>query len=856
MTIWDIMSGRDLPARLERKTALARAAIMAERLWLALWPLLMTAGLFALYVMTGLAAWLPGWARMALAVAFFLVFLWNARHLARLKWPDREEALRRIEQRTGLAHHPLSAWTDDLAAPADDPRAITLWRAHRKRLAASLRNLRAGPPRSPLPLRDPFALRNGLALALIAALLLGGAANFSRQLRVSLSPSAPAAAGRTLDAWLTPPAYTGKPPVVLSSPAGESASGKGQIIAPQGSKLVLRLSGGSAPALELYALEPSGGAGRLLSKTAFIRDGEEDEAAFKLEKPLQRPAIAIVRDGGTLARWAFAILPDNAPTAALTRPPAHTYSGGLVLAWRASDDYGVGKLKAVFALSGKPAREPGEKPPLQFKPPVFSIPLDRLNPKKAAGKYTADTAAHPWAGLDVVMHLEATDQAGQTGKSKGYRFRLPGRVFRKPLARALIEQRRDLVMHPSKAPAIAATLAAFLAWPEGVADESGTYLGLRHAAWRLHEARTDAQLKDIVALLWALAVSIEDGDLSDSMKQLQAARKALEKALENGASDEEIARLTQKLREAMNRYLRDMARRMQKEGPGKNQSPGQSQGREISPKDLQKMLDRIENMAKTGSRGAARQMLSELDNMLRNLRPRMGRSGPPSAQEQALNELQELMREQQKLMDETWRAKPGKQGRPRYQGRDGREGDKRDGSRDRGGQQQNRESASGGKMGELARRQRQLEGRLNDLMRRMENRGAQAPQGLKKSGKAMKGASGALGRGDRGKALGKQGEALRAMREGAQKLARQVARQRGRGGRMGRFGRAGQGNDPLGRPMRDYGESRGPDGDMLPAESAVERARRILQALRKRANTPGRPKTELDYIDRLLKGLY
>ena len=33
-------------------------------------------------------------------------------------------------------------------------------------------------------------------------------------------------------------------------------------------------------------------------------------------------------------------------------------------------------------------------------------------------------------------------------------------------------------------------------------------------------------------------------------------------------------------------------------------------------------------------------------------------------------------------------------------------------------------------------------------------------------------------------------------------------------------------------------------------------ARRILDALRSRANQPDRPRFELDYIDRLLKGLY
>jgi len=129
------------------------------------------------------------------------------------------------------------------------------------------------------------------------------------------------------------------------------------------------------------------------------------------------------------------------------------------------------------------------------------------------------------------------------------------------------------------------------------------------------------------------------------------------------------------------------------------------------------------------------------------------------------------------------------------------------------------------------------------------------PEGLRKSRRAMNGAAGALGGGKRGKALNRQADALKALREGAAKLAEQVARQRGRG-RAGRFGRNRSGTDPLGRPLRDYGENAGPDENMVPNEGAVERARRILEALRERANRHDRPRSELDYIDRLLKGLY
>jgi hypothetical protein len=39
-------------------------------------------------------------------------------------------------------------------------------------MAAMLANLKAGVPRSPLPRRDPYALRSALALGLVAAFVL------------------------------------------------------------------------------------------------------------------------------------------------------------------------------------------------------------------------------------------------------------------------------------------------------------------------------------------------------------------------------------------------------------------------------------------------------------------------------------------------------------------------------------------------------------------------------------------------------------------------------------------------------------------------------------------------------------
>jgi hypothetical protein len=73
----------------------------------------------------------------------------------------------------------------------------------------------------------------------------------------------------------------------------------------------------------------------------------------------------------------------------------------------------------------------------------------------------------------------------------------------------------------------------------------------------------------------------------------------------------------------------------------------------------------------------------------------------------------------------------------------------------------------------------------------------------------------------------------------------------GRAGRLGQS-RADQDTDPLGRPMRghDYGDNA---GVKVPDLIDAQRARRIIEELRKRFGDMGRPQEELDYIERLLK---
>ena len=168
-----------------------------------------------------------------------------------------------------------------------------------------------------------------------------------------------------------------------------------------------------------------------------------------------------------------------------------------------------------------------------------------------------------------------------------------------------------------------------------------------------------------------------------------------------------------------------------------------------------------------------------------------------------------------------------------------------------------------------------LRDRLNKLLEELKNRGfspnqqgkpgqgQQQGQGqgdmndLGRAGEAMSEAESSLGEGNADSAVGSQGRALDALRKGAQGLAQSMQQQMGQGlgpGRSGRLGqpRAQQETDPLGRPLheREYGDDY---TVKVPGEIDVQRARRIIEELRRRFGDVLRPQEELDYIERLLK---
>ena len=833
----------------------ARWTIFWERLWPALAALATAIGLFLALSWLGLWLWLPPFGRMVLLIAFAAIVVAAIVPFVFLRIPARPDGLRRLDRGSGLRHRPATAMADALAVTPNDPYSLALWNAHVERALKTARALTAGAPSPRVAWRDPYALRALVLIACVATFFAAGGERWQRIAAAFDWQGVVLPLNFRVDAWVTPPAYTGKPPIILPGiHPGEATTMAAQaqgssdlpISVPVGSTLIVRSTG-------RLNLDVSGTGGVTPAPDEVHAPAGSEEHRFKITAT----GTATLRGAGDDLFWPFNAVPDRPPTIALTKDPERQNRGSLLLSYRLEDDYGVTQAQATFARRDD-ANAAGLRPHPLYGPPDFALVLPQARTKNGVGQTMKDLTDHPWAGAEVRMTLIAHDEGGNVGHSEPFSFRLPERAFTKPLARALIEQRRNLALDANTRPLVITALDALAIAPDKFTPEAGVYLGLRAIFWSLVRAKSDDDLRNVVTRLWQMATGLENGDISDAQDALRNAENALQQALDRGASDDEIKQLMDRLRAAMDRFMQAMAEQL------KNRQqlsrPLDPNAHVLSQRELQSMLNRLENLARSGAKDAARQLLQQLSQMMENLQMATpdGNGDDNDDMMSALDELGDMIHQQQDLRDRTFR-----------QGQDQRQQDAQRGQQGRPGRPQQ----PGNSMGELRQSQQALRDRLNKLLDDLKNHGfgqsqdGQQGQGqgqgqdqmdqLGRAGDAMGEAAGDLGQGNADSAVDSQGRALDALRKGAQGLAQSMQQRMGQGtgpGRTGRFGqpRAEQDTDPLGRPLRgrDYGD----DATVkVPGEIDVQRARRIIEELRKRFGDFARPQEELDYIERLLK---
>ena len=841
--------------------------------WERLWPTLVWAFsvicVFAAVSWFGLWLRLPDMARFAGLGVFAIVLIASLWPVRNFRSPTRGEILHRIERASGLPHRPVTAQEDSMAKPGD-AFSEALWRVHRERMAARLKNLSSGTAKPDATRFDRYAVHAFLPIIAFVAWGFSQTPSGGR-LVDAFSPHVDAATVLSrLDAWVDYPDYAAKPPVYLSREI--KPEGMRTVSVLTGSELHLRYVGDEDVSLRYIA-------GDNETELAPEEQGSAGsrEAAFTT-KLTTSGVVEFLARNKPVARWPLDVIADAVPQIEFSEAPGASQTGSLELSYTVKDDYGV--------VSARGLVEPVEKPAANARPlveaPELSLPLPRARAKSGTTRVNRDLSSHPWAGSEVDITLEATDDPGQIGRSAPHRMTLPGRNFTNPLARALVEQRRILAMDANNSRYVADMLDAVSSFPEVFEINAGAYMAMRTAYRMISPGDDDEKLKESLDLLWETALNLELGNLSDVERRLREAQDKLSKALENDASDEEIEKLMEELRQAMSDFLEQLAKEMAKAPQQKNQNNAMNNMQTLTQRDLERMMDRIENLARSGSKDAARELLSEMQRMMDSVmagRQQQQQQGQQQSQlNQALDKLSELMQRQQQLMDETFsmRQRQPQQGEQQPGGQQGQQSQNRDQQgegQQREQQGQNQQGQQGGEQGEsgpmtpeefakamegLRQQQEALQQELDQLSEQLMQQGLDPSKEFGEAGQEMGQAGDNLGQGQPGPAAGNQGQALEALRRGAQSMLNQLAQQGQQPGQQpgDQHGPGGQRQsraDPLGRQQQNEGGRFNESGTKIPGEIDAQRAREIMDAIRRRLADPLRPLIERNYLERLLE---
>ncbi len=823
-----------------RRLLLSRLSLGLERLAAALWmPVLFLSGFVILVLFDVLPAFPAVIHWLALAAFAGAVGRFAYMGFRDFSWPSLLEARHRLETSSGVDHRPLTAWEDNLGYKAG-PRQNALWMAHRLRMRQLIERLVPPWPAAVIANRDPYAVRGLLAVLVIVG-VVGAWGDIGPRFVRAVNPAL-AANADSLDVkvWLTPPSYTQKPPVLLD-PNGEQELA-GPVQAPVGTQVLAVVTGTKRPT-------------RLTVDSTSIDLTTMDDNSLRYEGTLPVGSrLEIRQTGQILGAWTLQPIPDAPPSISLIDVPEETGRYRLRFRYRAEDDYGIA------GVTGRIDR-PGEtRAYAQHWGTSFTLSVPPLSPKTVEHQSFHDLTAHPWAGEIVTLILTASDAADQSSNSEPVQFQLPERPFAHPVAATIIRYRKDLIADPSTAPLAARALGRLMEVPETYGGDVIAHLAMSSARGRLTLQDATDVMDSVIDLMWRAALRIEDGAFAVAEQALEDAENALEEAIERGASPEEISRLISRLQRALMEYYQALAEKMPEGAFPFSELNTDMQM--LESEDLSQMMEQLRQLSEMGAENAAREMMSNLRNMLEMLRnANLNPMNNPDVQaaREMMEELKDITQEQSDMLNDSF-----EQARQQALRRN-QDGQTRRGRRERWRNEFRQQQPSGSEQDQAARQEQQqgaaedqseLRQRLGELMGRMAEMTGDVSDDLGEAEQAMRDAEGALREGAWRSASDAQAEALANLQNGMQGAAQQLMQALAEKGLAGLIPMPGQTGQPFGAMGPNIGPDQGEDVE-LPTEPDTrglsQKSRAILEEIRRRAGQRLRPREERDYLRRLLE---
>lgn len=773
--------------------------------------------------MTGVGTWAPAWLHILLLGVWggSLCYLIGQmiRKRANFSWPGLHQGIQVLEHRHQIPHNSLTTLLFDQPAAGQD---IGLWQKHQQRLRARLIIPGLIWARSPMARQDPHALRFWPVILAVVGLVHAGS-NAPMRLLDWVNPGGmifDTAPVLMLDAWVTPPAYTGLPPIMLAQASKLLTASDKALQIPVNSIIFARIS--ASPLTPRLVINGQ--------KHDFIPAGTRD---WHIEMPVQDAnLISIERGQRHWLDWPIHLIPDQPPVISMLTAPYPAVDQKLVVDFAARDDYGITQLNAVI--------QPKDKIDGKDTAPAQDFPLAGIGSKSIDTGSTLDLLAHPWAGLPVSLHLVAGDAARQQTRTESVDIILPERKFAHPVARQIIALRQELTLWPQTRRAqIADRLEALIDQEPALQTQPSNIIALASINRRLRALDDASGIDYAQSMLWQIALSLDQKQLERKADQLATARDALDNALQNpdAAStnkDALIDAVQQALETLHDAVIEELRARLARGENLPDIAPGPNQML-LDQHAIDRMISDLRDKTNDGAREQARMLLKNLDSLIEQAKNGLmaganGTGNQPSDPHQSQIEklgqdIYTIQQQQQKLMDQAARTR-------------------------------NRDTTA---FNDMAQQQQSLRQKLGNAMMDVDQLGHGIPKEMGNAEQSMAQAIESL------KGM-RSARARIFMQEADDALQKTLQTMQGQSGRASmRIGSNGKGfgvlrnqgdarenTDPFGRPLPDTGNNVG--GDVaIPDHDAGQMSREILDELRRRAGGMQRPVEEQDYLRRLLQ---
>ena len=881
-------------------------------------PVLGTFFLYILLAVGGLFSWTGDpWRLFALSGLFLFSTFWLIKNKKHLKWPSIQKIKRRLEEDSELKHRPFDSLDDQPITHCE--QTVAIWKKHQEHALDNLQNLQIKPPKKTWLSRDRFSLYVPVFL-LFLTLFFFLKDQASNRLTEAFQPSWLLAHNTNIhvQAWITPPSYNEKSPKLLPDP-GKTKN----IPILKGSRLTALISGSAhKPSVSFY---PS-------KKTGSIRIKKLEKQSYQLSLPpfLQQGKQSIIlKTKGFQKKYAFQILPDLPPQIAFlntkhspqktekkTTSQNHPDKTDEILRFEytASDDYGLKSVHLLILTDPKAENQKTNKTHPEDKISLSFYPAG--TPTQIQESASLNLTEHRYAGQSVWLQLEAKDNLGQTAHSIPQKHILPKQIFINPLAKAIIEQRKMLLLsdqpyHPLKpaqtktiddfkntpvfaienikehlgrAPKeikkLARMMRATLDVPKTYFQDASVYLSLQYVLSRIQRAQQKQDLTALDAILWSIAQKVEFGNLANALKALKTAEENLSNALVQNNSEREIALSFERYQNAVKRYLRVLAQNALKNN---RIQKGENSSAAFSGNQFSEILKAIQDAYQLGLNRDARFTAQKLTEMLEKMKLslQLG-SGEGNGDDlfdeiladllqglgEAISQQRDLNNKTKQLAENETHANNNKKNQntantsePTFENKtkttpneqtDQALSEKQTDAKIKNGGESSKKTPSSSPTGQKNpsfepgfNHNRQIENFQRALIKEIESLQEKSvdPKALHQALTEMEKSANALAQKDYKTALHAQNKALETLRAIREKLVKQALNPSPK-----KQNESGE-YDPLGRSLN----AEGFDLDEALDEKALQRAREILEELKKRRQNPNRPQEEINYLERLLK---